>query len=307
MSWKHLGETFDIHAGGLDLIFPHHENEIAQSRCCFGTAVMANVWLHNGFLQVEGEKMSKSLGNFITIRDALATAPGEAVRLAMLKTHYRQPIDWTARSLAESKRELDGWAQMIAASGARAYLSAEKHDDAKQPSEAVLAALEDDLNTPAALTILREEAKEARENRHRAAKFLTTLEFLGLMRRDRLGVFESGLAAIGLEPSDEAVAQADRVRAAFANDDETALADAKAALAAAVPDAELELRDSGALVLRARDTDLDAKIEGLIEARRAARAARDWAESDRIRDELKGLGIQIKDNKDGTTTWEIAR
>jgi cysteinyl-tRNA synthetase len=306
MSWKHLGETFDIHAGGLDLIFPHHENEIAQSRCCFGTSVMANVWLHNGFLQVEGEKMSKSLGNFITIHDLLENWPGEAVRLTMLKTHYRQPIDWTLRSLAESKRELDGWAGMIAASGARAYLAAEKHDDAKTPSAEVLEALSDDLNTSAALTVLREEAKEARDNRHRAAKFLTTLEFLGLLRRDRLGVFESGLAAIGLEVSDEAVAAAERVRAAYANGNDAGLATARQALAAALPGADIELREWGSLVARARDTDLDGQIEALNADRRAARVARDWAASDRNRDELKGLGVLLKDNKDGTTSWEIA-
>jgi cysteinyl-tRNA synthetase len=307
MAWRHLGETFDIHAGGIDLVFPHHENEIAQSRCCFGTSVMANVWLHNGFLQVEGEKMSKSLGNFITIRDVLDRWPGEAVRLAMLKTHYRQPIDWTERSLEESKRELDSWAQLIADSGARAYLAAEKHDDAKAPSEAVLAALADDLNMSAALTVLRDEAKEARDNRHRAAKFLTTLEFLGLMRRDRLGVFESGLATFGLEAPAGAIEAADRLRAAYANGADAALETSRAALQALVPEADIELRDSGALLLRARDNDLDARIEALIEARRVARLERDWAESDRIRDELKALGIEVKDNKDGTTSWAVAR
>ncbi len=109
MAWKHLGETFDIHAGGIDLVFPHHENEVAQSRCCFGTPVMANIWLHNGFLQVEGEKMSKSLGNFVTLREVLADWPGEVVRLAMLRTHYRQPIDWTLRGLEEASRTLDRW------------------------------------------------------------------------------------------------------------------------------------------------------------------------------------------------------
>jgi cysteinyl-tRNA synthetase len=93
MSWKHLGETFDIHGGGIDLVFPHHENEIAQSRCSFHTPVMANYWLHNGFLQVEGAKMSKSEGNFVTIRELLADWPGEVLRLNMLRTHYRQPID----------------------------------------------------------------------------------------------------------------------------------------------------------------------------------------------------------------------
>src|SRR6187399_2573095 len=95
MSWKHLGETFDIHGGGLDLIFPHHENEIAQSRCAFHSAFMANYWVHNGFLQVEGQKMSKSLGNFFTIRDLLKDWLGAVLRLQMLMTHYRQPLNWT--------------------------------------------------------------------------------------------------------------------------------------------------------------------------------------------------------------------
>ena len=110
MSWKHLGEAFDIHGGGIDLVFPHHENEVAQTRCSFGTPAMANVWMHNGFLQVEGEKMSKSLGNFVTINELLATDvfggrswSGEVLRLAMLKTHYRQPIDWTVRALEEAE------------------------------------------------------------------------------------------------------------------------------------------------------------------------------------------------------------
>ena len=110
MSWAHLGETFDIHGGGIDLVFPHHENEIAQSCCAFGQDVMANYWMHNGFLQVEGEKMSKSLGNFVTIHELLHTEkfggrkwPGEVLRLAMLKTHYRQPIDWTVKALEEAE------------------------------------------------------------------------------------------------------------------------------------------------------------------------------------------------------------
>ena len=101
MAWRHLGETFDIHGGGIDLVFPHHENEIAQSRCAFHTQVMANYWMHNGFLQVEGEKMSKSLGNFVTIHELLKDWPGEVVRFNMLRTHYRQPIDWTVTGLRE--------------------------------------------------------------------------------------------------------------------------------------------------------------------------------------------------------------
>ena len=116
MSWKHLGEVFDIHGGGIDLVFPHHENEIAQTRCAFGHDVMANVWMHNGFLQVEGEKMSKSLGNFVTIHELLNTEkfggrkwPGEVLRLAMLRTHYRQPIDWTVKALEEAESTLRRW------------------------------------------------------------------------------------------------------------------------------------------------------------------------------------------------------
>ena len=107
MAEKHLGPVFDIHGGGIDLVFPHHENEIAQSRCAHGTPVMARYWLHNGFLQVEGEKMSKSLGNFITIHDLLKDWPGEVVRFNMLRTHYRQPIDWTMKGLEESQATLD--------------------------------------------------------------------------------------------------------------------------------------------------------------------------------------------------------
>src|SRR5262245_44459986 len=152
MSWKHLGETFDIHGGGIDLVFPHHENEIAQSRCALHTPVMANVWMHNGFLQVEGEKMSKSLGNFVTIRELLQEWPGEAVRLAMLSTHYRQPTNWTEKGLQEARRTLDHWYELTADVADAAPLCAD-----------VLEALEDDLNTPqaiAALHALRSEAAQ---------------------------------------------------------------------------------------------------------------------------------------------------
>ncbi|HEY6255049.1 MAG TPA: cysteine--tRNA ligase [Xanthobacteraceae bacterium] len=141
MAWKHLGETFDIHGGGIDLVFPHHENEIAQSRCAFHAPVMANYWMHNGFLQVEGAKMSKSEGNFVTIRELLSgwkgwKWPGAVLRFAMLGTHYRQPIDWTLKRLEESAERLSLF---------RAHI----FDDPKAPpSDAVLDALADDLNTP---------------------------------------------------------------------------------------------------------------------------------------------------------------
>ncbi len=167
MSWKHLGEVFDIHGGGIDLVFPHHENEIAQTRCAFGHDVMANVWMHNGFLQVEGEKMSKSLGNFVTIHELLHTEkfggrkwPGEVLRLAMLRTHYRQPIDWTVKALEEAELSLRKWAAEIGAvdlNGDRRLSQIRLARRrwlwwrVRRVCETVLEALSDDLNTPFAL------------------------------------------------------------------------------------------------------------------------------------------------------------
>ncbi|TXM69490.1 cysteine--tRNA ligase [Methylobacterium sp. WL69] len=201
MSWKHLGQTFDIHAGGIDLIFPHHENEVAQSRCCFGTDVMAHVWLHNGFLQVEGEKMSKSLGNFITIRDVLKDWPGEVVRLAMLRTHYRQPIDWTLRGLEESRRTLDGWFKSIGGTEISQRFGA--------PSEEVIGKLYDDLNFPAAFAAMSSLAKSAKEDNVSAISLSRTLHFFG---------FDQGIDRIAramkkeIEVSDEQTKYAGDVR-----------------------------------------------------------------------------------------------
>ena len=145
MAKQHLGETFDIHGGGIDLVFPHHENEVAQSRCAHGTKVMANVWMHNGFLQVEGEKMSKSLGNFLTINGLLQQWPGEALRFNMLRTHYRQPIDWTERALEESLDTLRNWYSRIDFSSTEPGFA-----------PGVTEALCDDLNTPLAIARLHE-------------------------------------------------------------------------------------------------------------------------------------------------------
>ncbi len=171
MSWKHLGETFDIHGGGIDLVFPHHENEIAQSRCAFSTPVMANYWMHNGFLQVEGEKMSKSLGNFFTIRDVLSEWPGEAIRLTMLQTHYRQPINWTETGLREAKRTLDLWYQLTT-DVAPKMLCADAMD-----------ALGDDLNTPKAIAALHELRSEAAKGSAGAAACLkASAQFFGLLQ-----------------------------------------------------------------------------------------------------------------------------
>ncbi len=139
MAGRHLGETFDIHGGGLDLIFPHHENEIAQSRCAHGTPVMANYWVHNGFLQLAGEKMSKSAGPLVTIRELLNDWPGDVLRLAMLATHYRQPMDWSLAGVKEAEKTLAAW--FDAAAG----------DVEARPADTVMEALCDDLNTPRAI------------------------------------------------------------------------------------------------------------------------------------------------------------
>jgi cysteinyl-tRNA synthetase len=238
MSWKHLGETFDIHGGGIDLVFPHHENEIAQSRCAFHTPTMANFWMHNGFLQVEGEKMSKSLGNFVTLHDLLKDWPGEVVRFAMLQTHYRQPINWTVAALRESQKNLDHWYNLTADVKA-GYLCADAID-----------ALLDDLNTPKAFAALHELRGEAAKGAKPAAACLkASAQLFGLLQLP--------------------VAKWSAFRPASVSIDEN-------------------------------------RVTSLIEARTAARAAKNFKESDRIRDELAAMGVVLKDSKDGTT-WEIAR
>jgi len=237
MAWKHLGEQFDIHGGGIDLVFPHHENELAQSCCAFHSGRMANTWMHNGFLQVEGDKMSKSLGNFVTIRELLADWPGEVLRLNMLKTHYRSPIDWTVKGMEESAKTLDDWYALAA--------------DTKggEPSQAVIEALSDDLNTAQMITSLHGLRNAASESEPNRTEFAASLRLLGFLS--------------------ETVA-------------------------------EWKQRKQQA-------SGIDAKrVDSLISDRTAARARKDFKESDRIRDELAAMGVVIKDSKDGTT-WEIAR
>jgi cysteinyl-tRNA synthetase len=177
MAWKHLGETFDIHGGGIDLVFPHHENEIAQTRCAFHSPVMADFWMHNGFLQVEGRKMAKSEGNFVTIRDLLHQRPnnpwwGEILRLNMLRTHYRQPLDWTERNLLDT--------EIIYGNFMRAVVNGGKAT--ARVSVAVIDALSDDLNSPAAITELIALAKRAQSSdnpAHAADELIGSLLFLG--------------------------------------------------------------------------------------------------------------------------------
>ncbi len=231
MAEAYLGQTFDIHGGGLDLIFPHHENELAQSRCCHGTDRMANFWMHNGFLQVEGQKMSKSLGNFHTVHEVLETGkvggrnwPGEVVRLAMLMTHYREPIDFSVRRLEEAENVLAKW---------------HRRGDGKTggaPLNQAMSALSDDLDTASLFTVLNDDD-------HRPEDFSATLAFLG---------FDMSAAVASFDPGER------------------------------------------------------------ITQRLAFIAEQNWAEADRIRDELLAQGIQLKDSKDSDTgeritTWEVKR
>jgi cysteinyl-tRNA synthetase len=175
MSAALLGEVFDIHGGGIDLVFPHHENEIAQSRCAFGTALMARYWLHNGFLTApEGDKMSKSLGNFTTIRALREQWPGEALRLALVSTHYRQPLPWTDKAIADARRTLDHWYELTADAADGAPLCAD-----------VLEALEDDLNTPQAITALHAlRAEAAKGSKPAAACLKASARLMGLLQLD---------------------------------------------------------------------------------------------------------------------------
>ena len=168
MSCKHLGETFDIHGGGQDLIFPHHENEIAQSTCALGQGAFAKYWMHNGYLMSEGEKMSKSLGNFYTVHELLKVFPGEAIRLVLLQTHYRQPLDFTKTSISEARRTLDRWYRMV-----------DSFKGKIEVPERVTAALCDDINTPKALAEIHKFARAGDTER-----LLAGAQFLGLMKQD---------------------------------------------------------------------------------------------------------------------------
>ncbi|MBN8280963.1 MAG: cysteine--tRNA ligase, partial [Gammaproteobacteria bacterium] len=180
MIGEHLGPTIDIHGGGNDLIFPHHENEVAQSTCAHGGALFVRYWLHNGFVNVDHTKMSKSLGNVLLVRDLLKEAPGEAIRLALLSAHYRQPLDWTADVLPEARRKLD-----------RLYGALrEAPGPAGAPDPEFIAALDDDLNTPKALAVLFDLARQLNkaagpgERQALAARLRASGQLLGLLRED---------------------------------------------------------------------------------------------------------------------------
>ena len=244
MAEKHLGKVFDIHGGGIDLTFPHHENEIAQSCCAHGTERMANIWMHNGFLQVEGDKMSKSLGNFITIKDLRESWPGEAIRLALLSTHYRQPIDFTMKGLSEAKGVLDTWYR----------LTENASPDGAVVHEGVLSALADDLNTPQAMAALHELRAGAAKGDAKAASTLkASARLIGLLEQSSEDWFAWRPAGFAVD---------------------------------------------------------EAEIERLIADRMRARNEKDFATSDRIRDELAAKGIVLMDSKNKETgaietTWSL--
>jgi cysteinyl-tRNA synthetase len=246
MSQKSLGEVFDIHGGGLDLIFPHHENEIAQSRCAHGTKVMANYWMHNGFLQVEGKKMSKSEGNFYTIQQLLSSNDfggrnwsGAVLRLAMLMANYREPIDFTKSRLEEAEAVLASlhWGELL-------KLQKPERLSSSDVATMFIYAANDDLNTYEMIRRMRDANRTFNYN-----DAVLMLDILGLW------------------------------------------------------DISLELRSSA---VQLSETKRE-QIVRLVEDRLLARHNKDWKESDRIRDELAAMGIAIKDNKDGTTTWEVKR
>ena len=242
MSKALLGEVFDIHGGGLDLIFPHHENEIAQSRCAHDTGAMANYWMHNGYLMAEGEKMSKSLGNFYTVNELLQEFPGEAIRLLLLKTHYRQPSDFTKEGLVEAKRELDGFYQALRQSPAET-------DNANCEPSKIIDVLCDDLNTPKSISLLHETLGQINRGDVSAQHTLrSNAAILGLLQQDPEEWFKWSPPSKG------------------------------------------------------NDGLSDDNIEAKIVARKEARANKDFAASDAIRDELQAAGIILEDSA-AETTW----
>lgn len=242
MSAAHLGPTIDIHAGGNDLLFPHHENEVAQSTCAHDGALFARFWLHNGMLSFGGRKMSKSLGNVLELHSLLDQHPPEALRLLLLRAHYRQPLDWSQGAIDQAVATLDGWYRVLR------DLDDVKPDAGLLPiPEAIEAALSDDLNTPQALSQLAELADRARQSGQASDKaaLLGAGKALGLLQQEPETWFGHGT-----------------------------------------------------------DSDVDSdKVDALLVERSEARAQRNFARADAIRDELAAMGVEIEDGPDGTR-WQ---
>lgn len=263
MATKYLGQPFDLHGGGEDLVFPHHENEIAQSEAATGTPFVGH-WMHVAFLRMGEEKMSKSLGNFVTIRSALEEHPREALRLALLQTHYRSPLEFAPSVIDEAQRTLVRLYETLARIDATGATSAgEDAADAATCRKEFREALADDLNTPRALAAMHDGVRAANRlldgGKHPeavavAAALRETGSVFGLLQGDPTETLESWR------------------------------------------------RD------RAAEAGLSEKqIEAIIERRRDARKAKDFAAADAARDELLAAGIDVKDNPDGTTTWTLKR
>ncbi|MBC6941595.1 MAG: cysteine--tRNA ligase [Xanthomonadales bacterium] len=250
MAATHLGQTIDIHAGGNDLMFPHHENEIAQSTCAHGGKPFARYWLHNGMLTFDGRKMSKSLGNVLVLHELLDQYPGEVLRLVLLKAHYRQPLDWSDAALAQARATLDGWYTLLRDLAHVAVDASERVAPA-----AVEAALCDDLNTPEAFAILAGLAAAARgapagaEQRRAKAALLGAADLLGILQQDPEDWFKQDLGTAALDA---------------------------------------------------------AEIQRRVDARVAAKQARDFASADRIRAELLALGVVIEDTAQGPR-WKVVK
>lgn len=259
MSWKHLGESFDIHGGGHDLIFPHHENEVAQSVCAFPGAAFARYWMHNGMLLVDGEKMSKSLGNFLTVRDILKKGAwaGEAFRLLLLRTHYRQALDFTEAGLDEAKAELDDHYAMMH----RTQIMLTQAES-NSVSEWLLEPLWDDLNTVLAVKRLR-DVRTLINALTVGGDTQVTLSHMGWNQlpdsSDLLKGFKRAIDALGILQSDPTV-----------------------------------------WIQGPENSD---HIQAAIVARQQARRAKNWAEADRIRENLAANGVILEDHATGTT-WK---
>lgn len=243
MIHAHLGETIDIHGGGRDLIFPHHENEIAQSQCAHGGDYV-RYWMHNAYLDIDGEKMSKSLGNFRMVRDLLSQFPGEVLRFALLSAHYRSPLNFSAELLGQARASLDSLYTAL-----REVADVEVDDEVQLADEAFYAALNDDLNTPLAIAELHALAKalnkaEPAERSHFKARLLAGADLLGLLTADPEQWFQQAAG-------DEAIS------------------------------AEV--------------------IEAAIAERQQAKADRDFARADELRDYLAEQGVILEDSREGTT------
>jgi cysteinyl-tRNA synthetase len=315
MSAHHLGKVFDIHGGGLDLIFPHHENEIAQSRCAHGTSVMANYWMHNGFLQVEGRKMSKSEGNFFTIQELLEKWSGPVMRYVMLQTHYRQPMDWTESKLSFARDEIAEWASLVFHTDE--YLSVKVDTDLDVKPEidpCVLRPLLDDLNTVEAIAGLRSLYREATEDKGKIISFLNAANFLGVLPLEKVGSLMTN----------RTTGSAPVVAFAKHSQDYLQVQTAVANSAYEFVDAKnYEIQDDGitfkvdqndgfVTLDKIDESENSDEIQQKIDKRLLFLKEKNWEEADKIRNDLTSQGILLKDSKDSTTgervtTWEVKR